>query len=359
MLSGYFPYWGASLLIYFADAEPVLFVPEIEPRDHIPAGLTVSDYPWGDLKCSDPYSILLRSAKDELAKAGAKAEQVGLTAAASRSALPIQGAEQIPLPENFANRFSEIASKQEEHCEPSFADLYLRKTSEEIHAIRLANQVANVGLQVFLENIQPGIAEAAIAAKVESAIHQQIGTSGIFHSRAWAMVQSGPNSADSGRFNRSTGRRLADGDLVLIELATCVNGYWSDLTRMGTVGSPPTASAELLTIVKDAQQSAIDAIRSGISAAEIDAIARNKIAEAGLSAFFTHHTGHHVGFRYHDPGFLIAPGVKAKLEAGMVVTIEPGAYVPERGAGARVEDDVLVTETGHEVLSRMETDEKP
>jgi len=359
MLSGYFPYWGASFLIYFADAEPVLFVPEIEPRDHIPPGITVRDYPWGDLKCSEPYAVLVASVEDELAKAGARAEQVGLTVAASRSALPIQAAEQIPLPENFANRFSAIAAKQQEHCKPSFADLYLRKTSEEIQAIRLANQVANVGLQVFSENLQPGIPEAAIAAKVESAIHQEIGANGIFHSRGWAMVQSGPNSADSGRFNRSTGRRLVNGDLVLIELATCVNGYWSDLTRMGTVGSPPVASAELLTIVKDAQQSAIDAIRSGISAAEIDAIARNKIAEAGLSAFFTHHTGHHVGFRYHDPGFLIAPGVKAKLEAGMVVTSEPGAYVPERGAGARVEDDVLVTEGGHEVLSRMETNEKP
>ena len=359
MLSGYFPYWGASFLIYFADAEPVLFVPEIEPRDHIPPGITVRDYPWGDLKCSEPYAVLVASVEDELAKAGARAEQVGLTVAASRSALPIQAAEQIPLPENFANRFSAIAAKQQEHCKPSFADLYLRKTSEEIQAIRLANQVANVGLQVFSENLQPGIPEATIAAKVESAIHQEIGANGIFHSRGWAMVQSGPNSADSGRFNRSTGRRLVNGDLVLIELATCVNGYWSDLTRMGTVGSPPVASAELLTIVKDAQQSAIDAIRSGISAAEIDAIARNKIAEAGLSAFFTHHTGHHVGFRYHDPGFLIAPGVKAKLEAGMVVTSEPGAYVPERGAGARVEDDVLVTEGGHEVLSRMETNEKP
>ncbi len=359
MLSGYFPYWGASFLIYFADAERVLFVPEIEPRDHIPPGITVRDYPWGDLKCSEPYAVLVASVEDELAKAGARAEQVGLTVAASRSALPIQAAEQIPLPENFANRFSEIASKQEENCKPSFADLYLRKTSEEIHAIRLANQVANVGLQVFLENIQPGIAEAAIAAKVESAIHQEIGANGIFHSRGWAMVQSGPNSADSGRFNRSTGRRLVNGDLVLIELATCVNGFWSDLTRMGTVGSPPTASAELLSIVKSAQQFAIDAIRGGVSASEIDAIARSKIAEAGLSAFFTHHTGHHVGFRYHDPGFLIAPGVKAKLEAGMVVTIEPGAYVPERGAGARIEDNVLVTEGGHEVLSRMETNEKP
>jgi Xaa-Pro aminopeptidase len=80
-------------------------------------------------------------------------------------------------------------------------------------------------------------------------------------------------------------------------------------------------------------------------------MARDKIAAQGLSSFFTHHTGHHVGFRYHDPGFLIAPGVSAKLESGMVITIEPGAYVPERG-GARVEDDVLVTASGHEVLSR-------
>ncbi|MGB8594580.1 MAG: hypothetical protein WCD48_03700, partial [Candidatus Sulfotelmatobacter sp.] len=59
MLSGYLPFWGASFLIHFADAEPVLFVPQIEPRDHIPAGLRVQEYPWGDLKCSDPYSVLV------------------------------------------------------------------------------------------------------------------------------------------------------------------------------------------------------------------------------------------------------------------------------------------------------------
>ncbi len=69
MLSGYFPFWGASLLIYFADAEPVLFVPQIEPRDHIPGGLRLQEYPWGDLKCSDPYSVLVSAVGDELAKA--------------------------------------------------------------------------------------------------------------------------------------------------------------------------------------------------------------------------------------------------------------------------------------------------
>jgi Xaa-Pro aminopeptidase len=173
------------------------------------------------------------------------------------------------------------------------------------------------------------------------------------------MVQSGPNSADAGRFNRSTGRRLQNGDLVLIELATCVNGYWSDLTRTAAVGSPQPEVAQILSVVRDAQQAAVNGVRPGIAADHIDALARDKIAAQGLSSFFTHHTGHHVGFRYHDPGFLILPGESAKLEHGMVITIEPGAYVPERGAGARIEDNVLVTESGHEVLSRIEGSTQP
>lgn len=168
------------------------------------------------------------------------------------------------------------------------------------------------------------------------------------------MVQSGPNSACAGRFNRSTARRLENGDLVLIELAACVNGYWSDLTRTAAVGSPKPEAAEILNLVKDAQQAAVNAVRPGAVAGDVDALARGKIAAQGLGPFFTHHTGHHVGFRYHDPGFLILPGEYSKLEAGMVITLEPGVYIPERGCGARVEDDVLVTESGHEVLSRIE-----
>jgi Xaa-Pro aminopeptidase/Xaa-Pro dipeptidase len=272
----------------------------------------------------------------------------------SRIALPIQAAEQIPIPEGFAEQLSALTAKPDAQRQSAFADLYLRKTAEEIQAIRLANRVANVGLDAFFENLQPGISEADIAAAVESAIYRQIDRDGIFHSRGWAMVQSGPNSADAGRFNRSTGRRLENGDLVLIELATCVNGYWSDLTRTAAVGSARAEVAQILGLVRDAQQAAIDGVSAGVSAGYIDALAREKIAAQGLSSFFTHHTGHHVGFRYHDPGFLIAPGVSAKLEPGMMITIEPGAYVPERGGGARIEDNVLVTESGHEVLSRME-----
>jgi Xaa-Pro dipeptidase len=249
---------------------------------------------------------------------------------------------------------SALAAKSDAQYQAAFANLYLRKTSEEIDAIRRANRVANVGLQAFFENLHPGVAETEIAAAVESAIYRQIGNDDIFHSRGWAMVQSGPNSACAGRFNRSTGRRLENGDLVLIELATCVNGYWSDLTRTAPVGSPKPEVEQILAIARDAQRAAVDGIRPGVSAGDIDALARDMIAAQGLASFFTHHTGHHVGFRYHDPGFLILPGESAKLEPGMVITIEPGVYVPERGGGARIEDNVLVTESGHEVLSRFE-----
>jgi Xaa-Pro dipeptidase len=355
MLSGYFPFWGASLLIYFADGDPVLFVPQLEPRDHIPNGLSVREYPWGDLKCSDPYAVLVEAVGAELAKRKISNEQAGLNPSAARTSLPIQAAEQIPIPENFAALFSTLAVPTGAKHQAGFANLYLRKSAEEVEAIRRANGVANIGLQDFFGNLQAGISEAEIAAAVESAIYRQIGreieSNEIFHSRGWAMVQSGPNSACAGQFNRSTGRRLESGDLVLIELATCVNGYWSDLTRMGTVGQPKDEPAKILAAVKEAQQAAINAALPGASADTVDAAARKKLAAQGLSSFFTHHTGHHVGFRYHDPGFLIAPAVPNLLEPGMVITLEPGAYVPERGAGARIEDVVLVTESGHEVLS--------
>jgi Xaa-Pro dipeptidase len=359
MLCGYFPFWGASLLIYFADAEPVLFVPQIEPRDHIPTGLRVQEYPWGDLKCSDPYSVLVSAVGNELVKARVEGEQVGMNPSASRSSLPIQAAEQIPIPEGFAGQLAALTAKPDAQGQAAFADLYLRKTPDEISAIRQANRVANVGLQVFFESLQPGIAEAEVAAAVESAIYRQIGREGIFHSRGWAMVQSGPNSADAGRFNRSTGRRLENGDLIVIELATCVNGYWSDLTRTAAVGSPKAGLEQILAIVRDAQQAALDGVSPGVSAGHIDALARNLIAAQGLSSFFTHHTGHHVGFRYHDPGFGIVPGESATLEPGMVITIEPGVYIRERGGGARIEDNVLVTESGHETLSRIEGSMQP
>jgi Xaa-Pro dipeptidase len=341
MMSGYLPFWGASVLLYPQQKEPVLFVPELEPSDHIPAGLRVRAYPWGVLDCPNPFPVLIENICAELKSSGVEFSRVGM----------LHGTARTSLPELFWEDLSTVAAKPPPEVEKAFLDLYLIKTAEEIQAIRLANEVALAGLVTFCEQLKPGVTESKIAAAVESTIYRQIGRDGIFHSRAWAMVQSGPNSADAGRFNRSTGRRLENGDLVLIELATCVNGYWSDLTRTAVVSHAKPELQHLLTVVQQAQAAAIAAVRPGISAGEVDLAARDTIARHGLSDYFTHGTGHHVGFRYHDPGFGIVPGQPQKLEPGMVITIEPGVYVRERGGGARMEDNVLVTETGHEVLS--------
>ena len=354
MLSGYFPFWGASLLITSRMRIPFFSFLRLNRETIFPPACGFRSIPGGISNVAIHILSLVSAIGDELVKAKVEAEQVGLNPSAARISLPIQAAEQIPIPEGFARQFSALAAKPNAQCQAAFADLYLRKTPEEIGAIRLANRVANVGLQVFFENLQPGIAEAEIAAAVESAIYRQIGHDGIFHSRGWAMVQSGPNSADAGRFNRSTGRRLENGDLVLIELATCVNGYWSDLTRTAAVGSPKAEVEQILAVAEKRSKLLLMACVPVSQLAKLMRLARDKIAAHGLSSFFTHHTGHHVGFRYHDPGFLILPGESAKLEPGMVITIEPGVYVPERGAGARIEDNVLVTESGHEVLSRIE-----
>ncbi len=351
MISGYLPFWGASVLLHLEGAEPILFVPVIEPQDHIPAGLIIREYPWGSSDCTNPFSVLIENIRVELKRAGVDSSRVGMLHGAARTSLPIQAAEHPPIPDTFREQLSAMTAKPDTEVDTAFLDLYLRKNPEEIQAVRLANKVAGIGIQAFYEHLAPGVSEAELAAAVESAIQKQVGKQDVFHSRGWAMVQSGENTADSGLFNRTTGRPLQIGDLVLLELATCVNGYWSDLTRTAAVGSAKPELQRILAVVQDAQRAAIAAVRPGVSAGEIDEIARDTIARQGLAAYFNHGTGHHVGFRYHDPGFAIAPGQSEKLEPGMIITVEPGVYVREYGGGARMEDNVLVTESGYEVLS--------
>ncbi len=352
MTTGHLPYWGASALLYFKDQQPILFVPEIEPRDYVPADLEVREYPWGRLGCADPFGLLVEAIRATLEQKGVKAERAGAFFGAARTALPMQTAEHNPFPEDFSSRIARLVAKPDAQTQSAFLALYLLKTAEEAQHIRRANRVAGIGLQAFFDGLSVGATETGLASLVETAIHAQIGQNGIFHSRAWATVQAGPHSAEAGRFNRSSARRLMEGDLVLIELATCVNGYWSDLTRTAAVGTLSAELERVLSFTRRAQGSAKDAVRPGATAGEIDAVARDAIAQQGLAAHFTHGTGHHVGFRYHDPGFALAPGAPEKLQAGMIVTIEPGVYVSEYGGGVRIEDDLLVTESGHEVLSQ-------
>ena len=340
MASGYLPHWGLSVAYIPIAGEAILFQPANEPEGEGPAGFIERRYPWGDIGTGEPWRHLERMLASEI---GSK--RVGCAMSGAGGALPANFAELPPFPEGLMERY---ASNDAEFL---VTQLRSRKTGLEVERLRLANQVARAGISAFYDKLIPGVTEAAVAAEVEAEIQRQIDGGRVRTARAWAFVQSGENTCVTGTFNRSSARPLSQGDIITVELATCVNGYWSDLTRTGFVGEPSEAQAALLATVERAKQAAMATVRAGATAAQVDAAARTVIEDAGLRGGHPHPTGHAVGFRYHDAGPVLLPGNESILEPGMVLTIEPGIYGAAFGGGCRVEENVLVGEQACSCLS--------
>ena len=136
---------------------------------------------------------------------------------------------------------------------------------------------------------------------------------------------------------------------VVCDFGVILAGYCSDMTRTVYVGRPPAEARGVYQAVKQAQQAAVDAVRPGIAVSEVDRAARKSLQHNGLAKYFTHSTGHGVGLEIHEAPRLAA-GQSEVLQAGMVITVEPGVYVPGKW-GVRIEDMVVVTERGCEVLT--------
>ena len=354
MTGGTWPCNGITLCLYPVDGQPVFYAGAGEPPDVLPPGFlhrrfTPQPGAWGELR---------NQLAGDLVLLGVRAGEIGITGDVGQHALPSFPGETTPLTQAAAAIILEGMSPRD--ATPLFDRLSQKKTRREIEAIRRANAAARAGLEAFHASLKPGRTEVHVAAAVESAIQEHSGSGGCALARGWAHVQGGANVSMAGTFSRSSATKLADGDLVLVELATCVDGYWSDLTRTAPVGrrigERPRA---LLTAVREAQAAAIAAVRPGATHEQIDAVARKYLAGKGLGSGFTHNCGHHVGFRYHDRGPTLQAGSLAPLEAGMVITVEPGAYGVDLGGGARFEDNVLVTADGAEVLSPRDVAWKP
>jgi Xaa-Pro aminopeptidase len=148
---------------------------------------------------------------------------------------------------------------------------------------------------------------------------------------------------------RASGARIPRRGFVVCDFGVILAGYCSDRTRTVHVGRPPAEARQFYEAVLEAQQAAIAAVRPGVTAAEVDGVARDVLRRRKLARYFTHSTGHGLGLEIHEAPRL-AVGQAQKLEAGMVITIEPGAYVPGKW-GVRIEDVVVVTPSGCEVLT--------
>jgi Xaa-Pro aminopeptidase len=223
------------------------------------------------------------------------------------------------------------------------------KDAFEIATLREAAARLTVVAQSALEAVRAGDTEWAVAGVIDAAIRE----AGYERPAFETIVASGPNAA---RPHHHPGDRvLADGDLVVLDFGGVLKGYCSDLTRMASVGVPSADARRLYDSVYDAHQAAIAVVRPGVESSAVDAAARNLLEARGLGEAFGHSTGHGLGLDVHELPRIArarADAAAVRLEPGMVFTVEPGAYVPGIG-GVRIEDDVVVTETGCEVLTSV------
>lgn len=224
-----------------------------------------------------------------------------------------------------------------------------RKTDEDVERLRVTNEIARFGLEAFKEHAIAGRTEAEIAAAVGAAIvargHGYRGTRVV---RCYPTVWSGPETAAGWQYFRSRDRAVEQDDVVMLELGTAADGYWADHTRTVVAGKATDRQREAMAAVFAAQEAAFAAARPGETGGDVDAVSREACADAGFDQF-PHHTGHGVGFRYHEAMPWITKGSEQTLEAGMVIVTEPGVYEAGLG-GFRWEDDAVVTGSGAERL---------
>jgi Xaa-Pro aminopeptidase len=217
------------------------------------------------------------------------------------------------------------------------------KGSTELSAIRKACRIAAGACRYARKLCNPGISEIALYYKIEEYFARNR-----VKASFPTIIAFGPNSANPHHVPGS--RKLRKNDTILMDLGCVWKGYCSDLTHTFLFGKMTGLQMRVFSCVKHAQQAGLDAVRAGVLASEVDAAARGLIAKGGYGKNFIHTTGHGVGIDIHE-----APRISAKdkttLEAGMVITVEPGVYLPGK-FGVRIEDTVLVTKNGFEILTK-------
>jgi Xaa-Pro aminopeptidase len=217
------------------------------------------------------------------------------------------------------------------------------KDAAEIDRIRDAARVGSEVMNETIRLVRPGVTELDLAAEIGYRMRRKGASGESFE----AIVAAGPRSALP--HARPSSRQIGRNELVVLDLGAILRRYCSDLTRTVYVGRAPARVRQWYQAVLEAQAAARAAVRAGVTTGEVDAAARSLLLRKNLGRYFVHSTGHGIGLEIHEDPKL-ARGQKALLEPGNVITLEPGVYIEGVG-GIRIEDDILVTPRGAEVLT--------
>ncbi|CAN5576907.1 Xaa-Pro peptidase family protein [soil metagenome] len=321
-----------TALVVPAAGEPTVVVPRMELASlkHsavVELALPVLDWVDGD----DPYALVAS------ALVGGRA-----------GALPVQTAVTDSMPALHLLPLAEKLGAVPVLATEVLRTLRMIKDAAEIDALRKAGSAIDRVHARVPEFLVPGRTEAEVAADINDAIIAEGHTEAAF-----IIVGSGPHGADP--HHGYSDRELRAGDIVVIDIGGPYEpGYNSDSTRTYSLGEPSSEVARQYSVLQRAQQVAVDAVRPGVTAEQVDAAARDVLAEAGLAEYFVHRTGHGIGLSVHEEPYIVA-GNDLPLTAGMAFSVEPGIYFPGHW-GARIEDIVIVTEDGAEPVNQRPHD---
>ncbi|MGI9001685.1 MAG: M24 family metallopeptidase [Pseudonocardia sp.] len=232
---------------------------------------------------------------------------------------------------------------------PVLRELRMRKDAAEVAELRAAGAAIDRVHARMAEFLRPGRTEEQVGGDIAAAIVEEGHTEAAF-----VIVGSGPNGASP--HHDVSGRVIESGDVVVVDIGGPLpGGYNSDCTRTYAVGAEPSAAIrEAYAVLQDAQERAVAAVRPGVTAEQVDAAAREPITRAGLGERFVHRTGHGIGLDVHEEPYIVS-GNALPLEPGMAFSVEPGVYLDGEW-GARIEDIVVVTDSGCERLNTRPRD---
>lgn len=312
-------------VILFQDATPLMICPKMEVPDAKAAGW--SHDVVGHQDTDNPWQLL----KEAIEGKGISISNLAI----EKSHMTVERLEALQelFPQaSFARLDDQLNSMR------------VVKDDQELEILRQAAAYADYAIEVGVSEIAEGKTELEILTAIELALKKK----GISHMSFDTMVLSGPKTASP--HGKPGDRKIQKGDFVLFDLGVIYEGYCSDITRTVSFGEPTPAQKEVYETVRKAEQDAVDAVKPGVRAKDLDKIARDVITEAGYGEFFTHRLGHGLGISVHEfPS--ITGNNEMELIEGMVFTIEPGIYDPSI-TGVRIEDDVVVTKDGVEVLTK-------
>lgn len=314
------------IALFTPDGQMSMILPELEmPRLSARPDLEARAFIWND---TDGYMDAFRAAVETLGLAGGTLGVDGMT---------------MRVTEWLT--FQQIApGLNVRPVERALIGIRAHKLPDEIALMRRAIAISEQALDNLLAWVQPGMTERQIAARLEDEL-SALGSEALAFG---TLVQTGPNSALP--HGTTTDRALQADDFLLIDYGGKVGGYPADITRTFCLGTPSPEMQKMYDTVLRANEAARAAAGPGVPMSAVDHAARSVIEEAGYGPYFIHRTGHGLGLDTHEPIPQIAAGVDDLLEPGMAFTIEPGVYIPGLG-GVRIEDNVVVTETGIDVLT--------